>query len=372
MEAEEPGGRSQRVIHARWVDAREESLVGVVSAWAAVIALGILAADDLFWPRLLPLPHGPDAVAYVLPVFALVALAPWLRRAMRPKRARVRVEAGAVRVDDGVVRAGEVQRVSVATGARGASVGWVDARGRATFLEVERRADALAIARALGGGGGQVDLGVRALPRWLPVLQVVVALACGIPGVVNLLANLRWLAPDLKAAGFATVALAPVVALLATLRWSWRRRTAPGGGARFDEHAALHAGAPAGTERPEHAEEGSERRSAAATVLGRNGEPAAAWLARLDSLPKEGSAYRGASLDRDALHAVLTDEDAPADARAGAARLLALRFEETKASLVRVVADPEVRLRVEVAAYEEDPELAGGRLERLGPLFRAR
>jgi hypothetical protein len=79
-------------------------------------------------------------------------------------------------------------------------------------------------------------------------------------------------------------------------------------------------------------------------------------------------AYR--ALPRDVLLGVLVDEEAAPEARMGAARVLRRKYGEP-ASIVRVVVDPEVRVRVEAAADGEIEE-AEEKIERLGPLFRAR
>ena len=133
-------------------------------------------------------------------------------------------------------------------------------------------------------------------------------------------------------------------------------------------HAALHA---AREEGPEAAPgEAAEEAAARIGSLARGDEGVGAWLARLDAIPTEQHAYRGDALKKDVLWETLGDDAAPADARMAAARVLRRRYGAEERALVRVVDDPDVRVRVEAAL--EDQEDAERAIETLGPLFRAR
>jgi hypothetical protein len=145
----------------------------------------------------------------------------------------------------------------------------------------------------------------------------------------------------------------------------------------WDAHVALHranAAAHAATatdERDERDERPAEEAPVRVGHLGRGDEPVGAWLARIDSLPTEQHAYRGDAMKKDVLWETLSDKAAPVDTRMAAARVLRKRYEEDDVALVRVVDDPDVRVRVE-AALDDELEDAEHRIEALGPLFRAR
>ena len=104
--------------------------------------------------------------------------------------------------------------------------------------------------------------------------------------------------------------------------------------------------------------------------LARGDEGVGAWLTRLDAIPTEQHAYRGDAMKKDVLWETLADAAAPADARMAAARVLRRRYGADEGALVRVVEDPDVRVRVEAALEEHDE--AERAIETLGPLFRAR
>src|SRR5206468_11276280 len=138
----------------------------------------------------------------------------------------------------------------------------------------------------------------------------------------------------------------------------------------WDAHASLHA---SGKE-PE-AEETAAGSRVAPAALARGDESMTEWLARLDALAAtSGAAYREGALDRESLFALLEEEGTAPDVRIAAARLLEKRFGAKKEDLLRVAADPELRLRVEAVLDDEDEDEyeAPERLARLGPLFRAR
>jgi hypothetical protein len=143
--------------------------------------------------------------------------------------------------------------------------------------------------------------------------------------------------------------------------------------AAWDRHVALHEAA-GRYARSDRGGAGDPEREAAArggpALLARGDEPLATWIARVDALPADGGAYR-APMKKDDLWEALGDGDAPADVRIAAARLLRRKHGEEERALLRIVEDPDVRVRVEAAIDDDDGGVAD-RLERLGPLFRAR
>jgi len=102
---------------------------------------------------------------------------------------------------------------------------------------------------------------------------------------------------------------------------------------------------------------------ALASRLARNdGEKDADWHARLDTLAMGGGGYRALAVDPAELWALLEDPEAPADVRAGAARVL--RRIDKDILRVRVkdvlatVREPETRARIADSIEEEDEEPA--------------
>lgn len=89
-------------------------------------------------------------------------------------------------------------------------------------------------------------------------------------------------------------------------------------------------------------------------VLRRNGEPARAWLTRLDMtgrmMETSSSGYRGHTLDHEDLWAILEDPDAEAELRAAAARVL------------RHSPKPETRVRIDAAVAAVRDESVNKRL----------
>lgn len=366
-------------IRARLVDGARWNAAAVVPTALATLALLAIVADDLSYPRSIPLPAAASGFAVVSLLMALAAVGPWLAPVRRPRSARVVVGEGKVRIDGRVLRDVEVEAVSVARAARGASVAITARKGaRLTFLEVASLEEAALVARALGAPPTPRELS-GALPSRAGVAAQGVASALVVLSGAIWMAGAFGLAPiglatTFKMVGAVSVVLAPVclVILLArlapgrprplsTLALEGRREATA-----FDRHVALHARA---------ADEGlvsPDEGMGAPAVLLRQGEDTRAWLERLDALPVHRSAYRGDAMSREALLETLADDEATVDARAGAARVLARRLGEPAPQLVRVVTDPEVRVRVEAAALEEDPEEAATELDRLGPVFRAR
>jgi hypothetical protein len=105
--------------------------------------------------------------------------------------------------------------------------------------------------------------------------------------------------------------------------------------------------------------------------LGRGGERARDWLARIDALAKTvalGAGYRESELDEKDLWSALADPEAPSDVRAGAARIL-LRVAPDAApkrieSTLAVVHDPVAKERIRIAT-DDDLDAAAKDLERL-------
>lgn len=370
------------MIPARVLTRRDDARVALAVTGLAVAFFAMVLVDDSVHVRLV---GGPSSVTYSLVAMAILlgGVAPWLAWTRRGARSSVRLDA------DGIVAGGvriaraDVTGVSVARGARGSSV--AIARGPVvTFLEVERAEDAARIVDALGGS--RALAGRVVLPRTsrsLAKVQGALTLACLLCGPMYFLSTvLNDVYPGGNKPLYGLGGLSATV--LALLVLVVRRRlptqaVAVGRGA-WDAHVELHGevGGSDGSDRSDGKEGeagtgGQEREGETTRALGlaRGEEPVRVWLARLDASPNEGHAYRGDAMKKDVLWETLGDEGAPADARMAAARVLALRHSEPRDALVRVVVDPDVRLRVE-AAMEEEEEDAERRIDRLGPLFRAR
>ncbi len=359
------------------VDRREQRAVALAVTLAVTLALGILLFDDLIAGGLVP-PLGTRAaeVGVVGALFALAAVGPWLRVRAHPRRVRVRIDVPQERVRLGrrTLHARAVARVSVVPAARGFSVGILPHGGRALFVETEDLATATSLARALGGASAAAAMPDGAPDRRLRVAAVFTTALLGFAGAFDVATAAELASDGVRRLGALGMLLAPLAVLFAS-RALWK----PSRGASataFDEHLAMHAAAGTSPSAsppalPVSPSSDTAEDAGVAGLLGRRAEDAAAWIARLDAMPREAGAYRGDALGRDALLAVVSDESAATDARAGAARLLVMRHGEPTRALVRVVADREVRLRV-VAAAAEDPEDAAEELQRLGPLYRAR
>ncbi len=376
-EASAGGERSRRDVDVRVLDRRDRSGVALLVSGLSTLSLLAILVDDYYGTGAIPLRPDTFGMNVVAALFAGAALGPLLRRKAVPTRARLRIEEDGIRVGGRLVTREDVSTVSLTRAARGASIGLVDRRGRSTFLEVQSLADATSIVRALGAEPKAAVVPVPAPWTNGAALQVILAGLVATLAAAFLVGKSTAGSRDAGTFGAAAVALAPVAFALAWVRSLRLRATAResaattiearAGASAYDDHAALHATVATADETEAPAPEASTMHG----VLARHDEPTSAWLARIDALPREASAYRGAALDKEALLALLADAEAPPDARAGAARLLATRHAEPAPSLVRVVEDPDVRLRVEAAA-EEDPDEAAEQLERLGPLFRAR
>jgi hypothetical protein len=356
-------------VIARVVTKRDEARLAVFASAIAASSLLCVVADDI-WGKPLFRPATNGSFAFVAAMMALAAVAPWLAWTRKGC-------AGQLRCADGIVRAGgleiaarDVTALSIANAARGKSVAIT--RGKKTvFLEVERAEDAALIADTLSGvrepmnGGTSAQLGRRLLGVPQAVFSIV-SVGCAELYYLAAVERFSWRAPVLDTSakqlfGMGGVACATLATVLLLARWLSSSQAIAMRRSSYDTHVALHQ---------------AERPGAFVRNLGRSGglergdEGIAAWLARLDALPAEPHAYRGGAMKKDALWETLSDGDASIDARMGAARVLRRRYGEEERALVRVVDDPEVRLRVEAALEELDE--AERHLETIGPLFRAR
>jgi hypothetical protein len=277
-----------------------------------------------------------------------------------------------------VVRAGalaiasdDATAVSVAQGARGQSVA-VAHGTKLTFFEVERAEDAARIVETLGGAPRLGEPPLRHVSRVLAVPQALVTFAALLCAPLYYVAAAHGLSyfftvePKLFFGLGGVIAAELSLVLLAIRQLVPHHAVALGRGGAWDAHAAIHRAQQA------EGEETRARSDAPARVanLARGDEQVGAWLARLDALPSEQHAYRGDAMKKDVLWETLGDDGAPVDARMGAARVLRRRYGEEELALVRIVEDPDVRVRV--AAALEEHEDAERRIEMLGPLFRAR
>lgn len=359
-------------MEARLLTRRDGARLALVSTWAFAVFLGAVGVDDLAHLGLVPL--RPDAFGFACVALAIVgaALSPWLATRSGGARVRVACEAGRVAAGALSIEASSVTGLSIAAGERGFSV--AVARGpRVAFFEVERRSDATRIARALGASG--TWFGTVPLPeasRLFAAIQGVTGVVLVAAAALYFAGAMGWADSSKELWGATGVAGALVATALLTARRLLPHQALAVRRAAWDRHVALHEAAgrfarsgPADDE----ADRDHEAAERAPRALARGDEPLAAWLARVDALPADGGAYR-AAMKRDDLWQTLGDAAAPADARIAAARLLRRRHGEDEGLLVRVVEDADVRVRVEAAIDEDDDAVE--RLERLGPLFRAR
>ena len=132
-------------------------------------------------------------------------------------------------------------------------------------------------------------------------------------------------------------------------------------------HLKLHGGASVDIEAPETV---LTRTSMSEGELAQRRDAGRSWLARLDAVARlltSGAGYRGVGFEESDLWTTLEDHDAPADLRAGAARVL-VRVD--KSALPRIeevlarVRDDGARARMRVAV-EEDIDAAGEEIDRL-------
>ncbi|MDB4945643.1 MAG: hypothetical protein JWP97_5177 [Labilithrix sp.] len=351
---------------------REESRVALAVTAMAACGLAAVVLDDLLGTRAFRPPEF-GVYAFVALLIGIGGVGPWLSWRHQGEVEKVTLERGRVRVGGQVVDGASVTGLRVAQGKHGHSV--AIRRGRdLMFVEVERAEDARQIVEALAVPSPAFgELRLAPVKHLLAVLQALVtsaALACA---PLYLLSALQTFQTPGLAHGKAIFGMGGVLAALLAMALLIARRVLPGhaqsvGTTSWDRHVALHLG--------EDEDEAGEPAAAEASAsyaprLARGGEQVGAWLARLDALPGAGDVYRGTPLEQEDLWSMLGDGAAPLDARMGAARLLRVRHGEPREALVRVVEDPEVRVRV-AAALEDEREDVEEHLARLGPLFRAR
>lgn len=364
-------------MEARLVTRRDGASLALFFSWFSAAFLGAILADDVFRLDLVPL--GPSVPGFVIVALAAAggAIFPWLTVRASGTEGRVRVEDGAVGIGEHWILAGDLTGLSIANAERGVSLAL--ARGkRLVFLELEHRAEAVRIAKALGVE--TTWFGSIALPetsRLLAAMQAIVALALLAAAPLYFLGATGALSSGAKPL-FGTICVAGTLisALLLTARRLVPNQALSMRRAAWDRHVALHEaeGRFAAHGKVEPSAEDAAVSSRGPSLLARGDESRAAWLARLDALPAERGAYRGEALKRDVLWDTLGDAASPVDARVAAARILKRRHEALPDALVRVVADdPDVRVRVETAIDDTlDDEDVAHQLERLGPIFRAR
>ena len=360
------------MVRARVVSRREETRVALVVTTFAASALLLVLLDDLAKLRFLPGP-GDFVYAFVAAIIALAGIGPWLAWTRRGDLAEVSVSPGRVVAGDVVLTTDDVKGIAVARGARGRSVAITHGpRGRVTFLEVEHEEEVEEILRALGQKrAASATLPLPKHGRVLAIWQAMLTWACVVCAPLYWLSATGGFSSHGKATfGITGVCAAIAGALFLALRQTLRGQAVAIRRGAYDAHVALHEDAPVRTE-ADKAKDEQAFAPKTTSALARGDEPVRAWLARLDALPNEGHAYRGDAMKKDMLWDTLSDDGAPLETRMGAARLLARRHGEEKKTLVRVAEDPDIRVRIE-AALEEEEEVAEERIEKLGPLFRAR
>jgi hypothetical protein len=371
-------------VIARVVTKRDDArLATFVTASASLFLLLALADDALH----LAMFGSPSSAMFsiIAVAIAVAGVGPWLAwsrrggRAVQVRCAKGVLVAGRLRIAERDVRA-----ISVAHGARGSSVA-IKHGVRVAFLEVERAEDAARIAETLGGSEDRTRVVVLPRSRAVAFVQMVVSFTALLAAPLYYLGATHEavavsIIPEPKALfGVSGVVAAALSFVFLVMRQLWPNQAmALGARSTWEVHAALHRDRAVKARAEEEAEGEKAADAPAAPVehvrvgsLGRGNEEVGAWLARIDALPTEQHAYRGAALERDVLWEALGDAAAAVDTRMAAARVLRRRYGEDEGALVRVVvAEPEVRLRIEAALDEHD--LAERRIERLGPLFRAR
>lgn len=368
---------------ARVVTKRDDArLASLVTAAAAAFLLLVLA-DDAFHLALFRAPSTAMFVTIAVAI-AMAGIAPWLAWSRRAGRVlRVKCENGVLLGRRLRIAARDVRALSVAPAAYGSSIA-IEHGQRVTFVEVERTEDAERIAESLGAGAAKSsDVAVLPSSRRLAVVQVLLSLAGVVAAPLYYLATthpslLDPAVPEAKALFGIGGVIAGALSFLLLMARQWRSNHAVALGSRsaWETHAALHRERAA---RKRDATDVAVDDEAPASVaaahvrvgnLGRGAEDVGAWLARIDALPSRQHAYRGDALAKEVLWTALGDGAAAVDTRMAAARVLRRRYGEEAHALVRVVDDPDVRLRVEAALDEHDD--AERRIETLGPLFRAR
>lgn len=365
---------------ARVVAKRDDARVACFVTAATAIFLLLVLADDAMHLGLFRSPT--DRMFLTIAVaMAVAAIGPWLAWSRRSGRAvRLRCSNGVVEAGPVRIAAGHVGAISIAQAARGWSVA-VKHGKRVAFFEVERAEDAKRFVDTLAPGPGHPRTStVVLLPRSraMAVIQLLATVAALVAAPLYYLAAMGvdvaagTLGVPKALFGLAGVVAAELSFMFLVMRQLWPNQAlACGARGRWEAHAALH------RERARMVEEGDSEEPAVAMTesvriggLERGDEDIGAWLARIDAIPTEQHAYRGDALKRDVLWEALGDAGAPVDTRMAAARVLRRRYGEEEGALVRAVADTDIRQRIEAALDEHDD--AERRIERLGPLFRAR
>lgn len=374
-------------VIARVVTKRDDPRLALAMTAAAALGLAAVVLDDLLGADIFR-PPQVGVYALVALLIALSGVGPWLAWTRRGRAMSVQCGPGVVRAGELSIQADQVTALHIASGVRGRSV--AIARGSSVvFLEVERADEALRIAEALEVPGAPFgELGVRNASRALAAVQALVTVVAVVSAPLYFAAAMHGFDLVAGISGKALFGVGGVVASWVALALLVVRRLLPAqaiamGSSAWDAHVALHrrhaAEAEVDAVRPdeERRTQAAEREEAQARAepirvanLGRGDEPVGAWLARLDAIPRESHAYRGDAMKKDVLWETLGDAGAPVDARMAAARVLRRRHAEPERALLRVVAEPDVRVRVEAALEEHDE--AEEHIERLGPLFRAR
>lgn len=349
----------------------ERRAVAYAAVALAMIVLPAAIVDDLV---LLPLraPYGGDLhLVWMRPVVELAlwlaALGPMAVSARRTVR-RIAVTDGELRGLRRPVRRGSVVALSVAAGAKGYSVGIATGDG-VVFVETDRREDARALQAALSSVTATGDAARAQLERagrrcvWRARMGWIVQLGLGLASAA---ATLAWRQAVREGTDASAGAVAVSLALLSVAFFVARVRgggpLTVAGSETLRRHVDLHRERALDDEAvPEDAERAGLARGSATLVE---------WLTALDAASAQpGHAYRDPTMTPDALTRAL--EDAPSvEIKMAAARVLARRHGRAPAALVRVVTDPDERVRVAASLGPADE--AAEELERLGPVFRAR
>ena len=369
---------------------------------------------------------------------ALLFLAPFLATTRAAREVTLELHAGRVDVRDaGVlaqsIRARNVKAASTARVVRGVGLALVrDGRdGRPTMLEVETESDAAKLRDALGVGHfGFGALSWPRAPTGLETFSLGLRLLCGAFMSVAAFTSLGGALPE----GFALpvtatlfggfiVAVVFVHRLLepSALRMTETRLgvTTPRGwqdgpysaltdvaltkrgvridleegpaievplaGSRFlrtsmsdDERVHVVAQIRSAVQRSHGEGAPPPRVSEHVADLAKRGEPARAWLSRLDAVAERlagDTGYRGVGFDEADLWATLGDHDAPGDLRAGAARVLVRiakdHTEERVASVLQTVRDADSREKIRVA-LDDDFDRASEELDALDQATKPR
>ncbi len=265
--------------------------------------------------------------------------------------------------------------VKVARGRRGFSAAIGERRG-GQFLEIEREVDARRLVEQLGvSWPGTPVCTFRMRGDLLRSTQQLVG-TIGIVSALSYAITIGGLdAPDLKALFGLPALIAGILASILFLAQSSMRsvvhlteqRSLDGHDAVKD-HLRLHQSGPLSADSP------ATPRAAAdphVRLLDQGEETTRAWLERVDTVAASRDAYRSDAPTPEELRQIVESDDAPAQARLGALRLLARRHGAAPDELrERVANDLGSRVRI-VLAPDASLDDAADELEALGPAFRA-